>query len=165
MPWIEVHILLGSHDIHADIALIATVEGGHREAQHRQGHHELESPYLRTMLTTNAPAKKPVRWKAKKRRERRWTGARQGDTDKGHIERHIGPQGVQLQPVFGARAPFTTKSPVRLPPHQAVDVVPHSVGSHEHDHHEQSQEEEGGPPSAPIRRQNRLASHTRFPAR
>ena len=27
--------------------------------------------YLRTMLTTSSTSKKPVRWKAKKRRERR----------------------------------------------------------------------------------------------
>lgn len=68
---IEVHILLGSHDIHADIALIAAVEGGHREAQHRQGHHELELLILAHHADHQQHQQKPVRWKAKKRRERR----------------------------------------------------------------------------------------------
>lgn len=149
---IEVHILLGSHDIHADIALIAAVEGGHREAQHRQGHHELELLILAHHADHQQHQQKAGQVEGEEAQgEAGGQGARQGDTDKGHIERHIGPQGVQLQPVFGARGTaHHKKSGEGYRPHQAVDVVPHSVGSHEHDHHEQSQEEEGGPAQRPY---------------
>ena len=73
-------------------------------------------------------------------------GRGQRDADEAHIENHIGPQPVQLQPELGPGcAPHHKEAQNPRRSRKAVDVIPHTMGGHQHDQHQQAKEEIGSP--------------------
>ena len=144
---VERHVLLGGHHVHPNIALVTAVQGGHRDAQHRQHRHGLELLVLAHRAHQHQHQQEPG---DVEREEPHGVpggqGGDQGVADEAHIQGHIGPQPVQLQPVLGPRGAAQDEQGGH--PHraqQAEGVFPQGVGGHEHHQHQQPQKDEAGP--------------------
>ena len=144
---VDGHILLRGHHLHADISLVAAVNGGDRDTQHRQSHHQLKLLIFPHGAYHQQHQQEGGNVEGKEAHGQAGRdGPGQGNADKGHIEAHVGPQGVQLQPILGpGSAADDEQAGDRNRAQQAIGVVPHLMGGHQHHQHEQAQEEESGP--------------------
>ena len=144
---VDGHILLGGHDLHAHIALIAAVQGGHRDSGHRQRHHqpELLIPLHRADHQHHDEEGDHMEREEAHGQAGRQTG-RQRAADAQEIEEHIGPEDGALQMVLGPGcAPHHKEGGHAHRAQQAVGIVPDLVGGDQHHQQEEAHQEEAGP--------------------